>query len=85
MYYVGPSMHTKSVLQATEDAFYLLPEHRNGMLAIYYLQYAESVLKQMGIKRIGMSDKSPCGGKSLESLMKRMGYKQVAIAYCKEV
>ena len=85
MYYVDNSMHIKGVLQATEDAFFLLEEARSGRVAIKYLQYAEKVLVELGVKLIGMSDKSPCGGKSLEKFMNRLGYRPVSINYGKEV
>lgn len=85
MYYLASSMHIKGVPQATEDAFFLLKEARNGLVAYKYLQYAGKALEDLGVKLIGMSDKSPCGGKSLAGLMKKAGYRPVSINYVKEV
>lgn len=85
MYYLGPSTHTKGVLLAKEDAFFISKEHRGGQLAKKFLQYSESCLLQLNVGQIGMTDKSPCGGKSLEKLLKPLGYTPVALQYVKEI
>lgn len=85
MYYLGQSAHNKSVLMAREDAFYIVKEHRGGQLAKMFLKFAETSLLQLGVGQIGMTDKSPCGGKSLKRLLEPLGYKPVALQYVKEI
>jgi len=85
MYFLVTSIHIKGMLEATEDAFFLAKEARKGVLAIRFLEFAEKALIAIGVKVIGMSDKAPCGGKSLEKLMGHMGYRPVARYYMKEV
>lgn len=84
-YYLGLSTHHAGLLQAKEDFFFITKEHRGGGVARHFLRYAENCLIQLGVKLIGMTDKSPCGGKSLRPLMEAEGYKAVALAYIKEV
>jgi len=84
-YTLNTSTHFKGMKMATEVAFYLLPDARKGRLALKVVQYAEDMLKSRGVKLIGMSDKSPCGGKSLAKLMDKMDYKPVSLNYIKEV
>jgi GNAT superfamily N-acetyltransferase len=84
-YYIGPNVHVRGTRIAKEDWFYITPEHRGGELARNLLSYAEGVLYKLGVTYIGMSDKSPIGGKSLEKLMTSQGYAPIAIHYFKEV
>ena len=84
-YFLGPNPHVMGHMLATEDAFFLAPEHRGGSLAGRFLRYAEDSLKLFGVKYVGMSDKSPVGGKNLEPLMRRRGYKPIATYYLKKI
>ena len=84
-YFLSMSIHHKNMLQAKEDFFFITKAHRSGGLASQLLTYAEESLIALGVKLIGMTDKSPCGGKSLEPFLTREGYQKVAIAYVKEV
>jgi hypothetical protein len=85
MYYLGPSTHFKGTQMATEDSFFLAQEARKGRLAIKLVGYAEGVLKKMGVGMVGMSDKAPCGGKSLARMMGMLDYQPVATIYIKEL
>ena len=85
MYYLGQSVHNKTVLLAREDAFYIVKDHRGGQLAKLFLKFAEDCLLDLGVGQIGMTDKSPCGGKSLGRLLEPLGYKPVALQYVKEI
>ncbi|MDX1297285.1 MAG: hypothetical protein R3260_03455 [Pseudomonas sp.] len=85
MYFIGPNTHIKGTTLAKEDAFFLRDDHRNGRLAIKFLEYAETVLTDLNVDYIGMSDKSPAGGKSLAKFMDRRGYRPIAVQYLKKV
>jgi GNAT superfamily N-acetyltransferase len=82
-YYLGPSTHVAGKKQAMEDFFFVSKPYRKGRIALKLLKYAEDCLKQLGVDYIGMTDKSPVGGKSLEKLMTRQGYRQIAVYYMK--
>ena len=85
MYFLGPAHHTKGILLAKEDAFFITKAHRGGQLAKMFLKFAEDCLLELGVGQIGMTDKSPCGGKSLKRLLEPLGYKPVALQYVKEI
>lgn len=85
MYYLGASVHNKGVMMAREDAFFISKEYRGGRLALKFLKFAETCLLELGVGQIGMTDKSPCGGKSLSKLLEPLGYKPVALQYVKEI
>jgi len=85
MFFIGPDMHHAGDTMAKEDAFFLTPECRGGGLALKLVEYAENALADMGIAKMGMSDKSPAGGKSLDRFLGSLGFKPVAISYFKDI
>lgn len=85
MYFINRDFHNKDVVAAIEDAFFVTLAHRRGRLAIRLLDYAERNLQSLGVNCIGMSDKSPCGGVSLDRLLSRRGYRPVALFYLKDL
>lgn len=85
MFFLSHSTHIKNVLQATEDTFFLSKDHRGGGLAGAFIVYIEEYLKSLGVVYMGMSDKAPCGGKSLQRLMQANGFKQIAVHYTKKI
>ena len=84
-YYIAPSTHFKDMTIAREDFFFIEKSHRGGHLAAKFYQYTEECLIQLGVKLIGISDKAPCGGKSLKPLLSREGFKEVSTIYMKEI
>lgn len=79
--YVVPSMHTQQLI-ATEDTWFLLPEHRKGRNAIEFYKFVESVCRTRGVVEIGMTAKLTNGaGRILEYL----GYKIVSQQYSKHL
>lgn len=84
-FYLALSSHFKGQLMAKEDFLFIHKDHRKGGLARAFYQYAEKCLIKLGVKLIGISDKAPCGGKSLKPLLSREGFKEVATVYVKEV
>lgn len=85
MFALGLSVHMKGVLQAKEDTFYITKPNRGTSLADAFLSYIECFLKELGVVYMGMSDKSPTGGKSLHKLMSRHGFKSIAMFYNKKL
>ena len=70
---------------ASDHGFYLLPEHRKGRLAKVLLQYAEDALRNLGVERIFMGDKSPVGAPDLEPFFKRAGYELMSRTFMKRL
>lgn len=85
MFVLGHSTHIRGTLQAKEDTFFIIKEHRGGGLASAMLRYIESYMAYIGVKYIGMSDKAPTGGKSLKPLLDKHGYKAIATYYTKQL
>jgi GNAT superfamily N-acetyltransferase len=80
-YILHNSRHTKRKA-ASEDFFYLLPEHRQGMNAMKLLRFAVAQLKDDGCVEIGMSSKLT---NDIAPLLKRAGFKHVAQYYMMNV
>ena len=52
IYSVCPHLHYKSCITAFEDIYFVSTTHRKGRMGIKLFQYAEKVLKELGINRI---------------------------------
>ena len=80
-YILHTSRHTGHKA-ASEDFFYLVPEHRKGMNAMKLLRFAVEQLKQEKCAEIGMSSKLT---NEIEPLLKRAGFNCVAKYYMMNV
>jgi hypothetical protein len=80
-YFISRDLHSRKLVKATEDAFFLLPDSRKGLLAVKFLRYALKSLLALGVKVAGMSTKAPCGGPDLDPLLRRLKFKPVALFY----
>lgn len=83
--YVYRSMHSRSMLQAREDALFLTKAVRGVGIAPKLLKYAEKCLAELGCTHVGMSSKAPCGGPDLDAFLRRQDYKPVAVYYVKKL
>lgn len=86
IYRLGHTYQHDTMLRATEEGFYVIPEMRGirgGGVALRLLNYAEDCLCAIGVGMICMGDKSPLGGPSLASLARKRGYQPVSIQYAK--
>lgn len=54
--FIGESLHTGTTY-ATEDTFFLLPEHRSGFLAIRFWQFMEQAVQAIGVREIRTDSK----------------------------
>ena len=73
--------HTHTQMKvATEDFFYILPEHRKGTTAVRLLKMALRTLRLEGCSQIGMSSKLT-GSKPIDPLLLRMGFTHVSNYY----
>lgn len=81
-FWISRSVHD-GALNALEDAFYIVPEHRGSGLARRLLNYAENRLKELKVDYVFMSSKDPVGGPHLKMFFESMDYKQTAVVYTK--
>lgn len=84
VYYVAESTHSDS-LNATEDRYFIVKEHRGSGLARRLLRYAEKCLKERGVTDIFMSSKSPLGGPKIDTFLVEEGFAHVANVFHKAV
>ncbi len=82
--YVSPSAHDSSMV-ATEDMYFILPEHRGSGLARRLLQYSKARLKELGVDYFFMTSKKPVGGPNIGMFLESEGFKAVAVSYMVEL
>jgi hypothetical protein len=79
-YIIGTSRHyAPDYLIAIHDFFYVLPEHRAGIIPVNLYRVAEAGLAHDGIARIFMVDHTRFISRG--AAYKRMGYTEVEITY----
>ena len=71
-YYVYKWGHSKNLLHAKEEAFYILPEHRGRHFAGKVLDFTEH-------------SKHPVGGANIGPYLETRKYREVAVYYVKEL
>lgn len=77
--YVSRSAHTQT-LMAHEDTLFVTRAHRKGRLGIALIRYAESALRQLGVKELNVSVKKV---NHVGQMIERMGYLPVGTEYTK--
>lgn len=77
--YLGTSRHTGARF-AKEDTFYVLPQHRRGLLAVRFWQFAERCLAQVGVVEVRTDSKLSNGVGRLNEFL---GYAAVSTTYVK--
>jgi L-amino acid N-acyltransferase YncA len=84
MFFLGRSMHGAYQV-ATEDAWYVVKEHRGSGLARQLLRFAETDLKTRAMDYVFMSSKGPVGAPNVGPMLDVEGYQQVAVVYAKKL
>lgn len=85
MYFIRPQPNMGGALGASDNGLYLVKEHRKGRLAYKMMEYAEAVLRNVGVKFIVHGDKGPSGQQDLGKFFGRRGYKPFSVLYVKEL
>ncbi len=85
LYHIKPYENVVGALGATDTGLYIKPDFRIPNLARKLMEYAESVLKQVGVHYIVHGDKAPVGGADLKNFFGRQGYKPFSVSYVKEI
>lgn len=82
VYFVTKGILNGNILQAESNSFYLEKKHRKGFTGIHLLKYAESVLKDMGVKILfqNVSMKN-----DISKIFERMKYTHIEKKYAKEL
>lgn len=79
--YLFNSRHTGARC-AREDTFYVLPDHRRGLLALRFWQFAERCVASIGVVEIRTDSKRATG---VGRLNEYLGYEAVATTYIKNL
>lgn len=77
--YIANSTHTQTLF-AEEDTLYVCPPHRQGLMVMGLLRYAEAALRSLGVREIRVDSKLT---NDAHVLMARMGYQQVSMKFHK--
>jgi L-amino acid N-acyltransferase YncA len=75
---IAPHMRSKHTLIAQEEAIYLKPEVRGGMLGLKLLQMGVEVAKAAGVDMLFIQSQE---GKPIRALLQRIGMKKTAEVY----
>lgn len=71
LFFVSAHMHYAALKVATNDVFYILPDHRRGPAALRFLRFTRDYLKGLGVHKIAYHCKA---GNNLCAILKRLGY-----------
>lgn len=77
--FLATSLHT-GTKYATEDTFFILPEHRQGFLAIRFWQFAEQAVQALGAREVRTDSKLL---NKVDRLNTYLGYTPVATKFVK--
>ncbi|MDN5882942.1 MAG: hypothetical protein L0H37_11295 [Nitrosospira sp.] len=77
--YLDTSAHTQTLI-ATEDTLYLLPEARQGRVAICFVAYIENAMRQVGAKEINITVKTV---NKAGRFFRLLGYRHVENGFAK--
>ena len=79
--YVSPSQHTDTLI-ATEDSFYVMPEHRGGFLAVRLWQFVERSVIAIGVREIYFSSKLV---NKADAMARYLKYQPIATRFAKVI
>lgn len=85
MCYMHRSNHAQQDLVAREDGMFLHADYRGSGAANGLLDYAETSLKKLGCKVLGLSSRHHAGGVNLTPWLTGRGYKLSAVVLVKEL
>lgn len=80
LYFIVHTNRHSQAVNAVEDFFFFMPEHRRGHDAIKLLRYAIACLRSEGVVQIGMSSKLT-GTKDIDPILRRVGFRHIANYY----
>lgn len=70
--WIHKSLHFMSETHATQDVFYVRPEYRGRMVGVRLIRFAETVLRDLGVKVI--NHHAHVHNLQLGVMLERMGY-----------
>ena len=81
--FVSYNLHYSQHLMASQDIFWLAPEHRRGGLGARLVRYTDDALRAHGVVCVYQHVK--CAHPALGVLLRRQGYKEVETIYSKRL
>ena len=79
---VSPDLHSKGQFYVSNDAIFLHPKHRKGMIGVRLFQFTEKCLLEDGHDRLYVATTER---NKIDSLMLRMGYDKVETRFLKKL
>ena len=77
---VSPNIHSKGNYTACDDGLFVASSHRGKSVAVKLIKFVEKCLKEDGFKTLHLVGTSE---KPIDSLVERMGYKQIETKFQK--
>lgn len=79
-FFVSTHLHNKSTLMAFEDVYFVAPEYRKGRVGLKLFQYAEVIMKSVGVVKSVMTTKTLVDH---SKLFKYLGYTNTELCFTK--
>lgn len=80
---VGPHLHYRSTPHAEIEMFWLDPAYRGSAFALRWFRENEAMLRELGIRKVGVATKNGYKGGRVGLIFKRLGYKPVETVWSK--
>ena len=82
IFFVNNHLHYKDHMYAANDIIYIDPKYRHDVAAFEMMEYAEDLLKHMGVSVISMHMKAYA---AFETLMKALNFDKAEFIYTKYI
>lgn len=79
---INPNLHSKGNYIVSNDAIFLHPSYRKGMVGVKLFKFAEKCLAESGYDYLYVSTTER---NKIDSLMDRMGYRKVETRFVKKI
>jgi len=83
IFYLDWSLHYSTTRQSGQDVFFIVPEHRNGRVALKFLEYIIAQLKEEGAQVDFQHVMN--GHPELGRLLEHLGYQLIGFIYGKRL
>jgi GNAT superfamily N-acetyltransferase len=85
LFFVRSSVQMQHLTIGQDEAFCIAPEHRGGMLAVWFLRRCEEILRDNHVDLWIMGDRQFSGGQDLRKLYARIGLAPSGVTYVKKL
>lgn len=70
-FFIDAHMHYEDLIVATNDVFFIVPEHRRGSTALRFLRFTEQQLREGGVDKVAYHHKA---ANNFGPILHRLGY-----------